>query len=151
MRRIRIRYLAFKFLIPAAVIGNALGLFVIGLRFLITPRSAALFFGLSDDASTYTFHQVIGLRDIWLASIILACLILRDWRMVCVCFGSGVFVCLGDSAIVWSLGGDSFAMWFHAITAVWFGLVSILSWRAFRRSRASAFSPRGRSAVKSHD
>ena len=61
-------------------VGAGLLLTVIGIRFLIVPRTAALNFGLAKDSVGQALHHMVGLRDIWLGGLALVLVWLREWR-----------------------------------------------------------------------
>lgn len=52
---------------------------VIGVRFMIVPRTAANNFGLAKEIVGYELHHMVGLRDLWLGA----------WRLCWQCSENG--------------------------------------------------------------
>ncbi len=109
--------------------GVALG--VIGVRFLIVPQHAANFFGLTNPPGRFDLHLMVALRDLWLAGMLVALAVMREWRPLAICLGLGAAVCLGDAAIVAGSSGRTSAVAFHLASGVYCG---VLCWAAWRRA-----------------
>jgi len=122
--------------IQALSVLTGLVLLVIGVRFLLVPSQAARFFGTAPPApgTSRALYYVIGLRDIWLALIVIGLAWVRDWRGLALWLGLGAAVCFGDAAIVTHATGKVQAIAFHAICGVFCGALSLASWRQHRRN-----------------
>ena len=101
-----------RHLVWIAVAAGAL-LTLIGIRFLIVPRTAANNFGLAKDALGLSLHHMVGLRDVWLGGLAIVLAILREWRALMWWFALAVPVCLADAAIAGASSGKLFAVAFH--------------------------------------
>lgn len=86
---------------------------IIGIRFLIVPRTAANTFGLAKEIAGYELHHIIGLRDLWLAVLAIALALLHQWRALMWWFGLGALVCLADATIVATSSGKPLNVAFH--------------------------------------
>lgn len=113
--------------ILAALIGAVL--FLIGIRFLLVPHQAARFFGIAPGAGSVELHYVIGVRDIWLAAIVLVLAALSDWRGLAIWLGLGVFVCSADAAIAAHSSGKAMAVAFHLASGLFCGALAVACWR----------------------
>ena len=109
-------------------------LLVIGIRFLVVPHQAARFFGISAPPGPFDLHQVIALRDIWLAMLIIGLAGFREWRALGLCLGLGAVVCLGDAVIVFWSSGRGSAMAFHLASGVYCGILAWVAWKAAART-----------------
>lgn len=105
-------------------------LLIIGMRFLLVPHQAARFFGLAPGTGSADPHYVIGVRDIWLAAIIIILAALSDWRGLAIWLGLGVFVCIADAAIAAHASGKALAVAFHLMSGVYCGALALACWRA---------------------
>lgn len=112
-------------------IGAGLLLTVIGIRFMVVPRSAANTFGLAKDIAGYELHHVIGLRDIWLGLLAVALAALREWRALALWFGLGALVCFSDAVIVMGSSGKLAAVAFHIGSGVFCAWMGLVLWRRF--------------------
>lgn len=112
-------------------IGAGILLTVIGIRFMIVPRSAANTFGLAKEIAGYELHQIIGLRDVWLGLLAVAFAMLRQWRALALWFGLGAFVCFADATIAAGSSGKIAAIAFHAGSGVVCAWLAIVLWRRF--------------------
>ena len=111
-----------------------LALLVIGVRFITVPQSAARFFGIGAQPTSFDLHYVIALRDLWLALLLIALAALRDWRGLALWLALGAFVCVGDSWIAATSSGRPVSVAFHlASGAFWAGLAAAC-WKEARRS-----------------
>lgn len=108
-------------------LGVAAGLLltVIGIRFLLVPRSAASTFGLAKEIAGFELHYMIGLRDIWLGLLAVALAVLREWRALMLWFALATLVCLGDSVIAASSSGKVANVAFHLVSGV---LCAVIAW-----------------------
>lgn len=108
---------------------------LIGVRFLITPDSAAKTFGLTPQMTGHQLHHIIGLRDLWLAALAVALAVLSEWRALALWLFLGVLVCWGDAVIVATSGGKPLAIAFHAASGVYCLAVGVAVWRLFEARR----------------
>jgi len=118
---------------------TGLVLLVIGIRFLLVPQKAARFFGIAPaagDAST-ALSYVIGLRDIWLALLVLVLSAVEDWRGLALWLGLGASVCLGDAAIAASSSGRPLSVGFHLASGIYCGILALTCWRQHRAQAAA--------------
>ncbi len=120
--------------ILAALTG--LVLLVIGIRFLLVPHQAARFFGIAPGAASADLHYVIGVRDIWLAAIIVILAALSDWRGLAIWLGLGVSVCVADAAIAAHSSGKAAAVAFHLASGLFCGALGLACWRAYLADRS---------------
>jgi hypothetical protein len=117
----------------AALIGAVL--LIIGVRFLLVPHQAARFFGIAPGAGSADLHYVIGIRDIWLAAIIIVLAALSDWRGLTIWLGLGVLVCVADAAIAAHSSGKATAVAFHLASGIFCGALGLACWRAHVANR----------------
>ncbi|MFM9850495.1 MAG: DUF4267 domain-containing protein [Hyphomicrobiaceae bacterium] len=112
-------------------------LLVIGIRFLLAPHQASRFFGIAAGATgTADLHYVIGVRDIWLAAIVVVLSALSDWRGLAIWLGLGVFVCAADAAIAAHSSGKAMAVAFHLASGLFCGALAVACWRISITERA---------------
>jgi hypothetical protein len=113
---------------------TGLVLLVIGIRFLLVPQQAARFFGIAPDVAGAgsALSYVIGLRDIWLALLVIFLAAAADWRGLALWLGLGVAVCLGDAAIAAHSSGRALSIAFHLASGVYCGALALLCWRQHR-------------------
>jgi hypothetical protein len=109
-------------------------LLAIGVRFLLVPHQAARFFGITpaEAAAAGALHYVIGLRDIWLAVIVMVLSAVGDWRGLALWLGLGVCVCLGDAAIAAVSSGRAMSVGFHLASGLYCGALGLACWRQHR-------------------
>lgn len=86
---------------------------IIGIRFLIVPRTAAHNFGLAKDLTGYELHYLVGLRDIWLGTLAIAFALLREWRALMLWFATAAVVCFADAGLAASSSGKWVPTAFH--------------------------------------
>ena len=110
-------------------------LLIIGLRFVLVPHQAARFFGVAPGAGAADLHTVIGLRDIWLAAIVIILAALSDWRGLAIWLGLGVFVCVADAVLAAHSSGKAFAVAFHLASGVFCAVLAVACWRIFVAER----------------
>lgn len=110
-------------------------LLIIGIRFLLVPHQAARFFGIAPGTASADLHYVIGVRDIWLAAIVIVLAKLSDWRGLAIWFGLGVFVCIADAAIAAHASGKAHAVTFHLVSGVFCAALAVACWRIFVAER----------------
>ena len=110
---------------------TGLVLLVIGIRFLLVPQKAAQFFGIAPAAAdaAIALSYVIGLRDIWLALLVLVLSAVEDWRGLALWLGLGAAVCLGDAAIAASSSGRPLSVGFHLASGLYCGVLALTCWR----------------------
>ena len=94
------------------VVGGVL-LTVIGIRFFITPESAARTFGVPGRPEGYEFYTIIGLRNVWLGLLAVAFAAMREWRALALWFALGAIVCFADGSIAASSTGRVPQVAFH--------------------------------------
>jgi hypothetical protein len=117
-------------------IAAGLTLFVIGVRFLAVPQSAARFFGIGGQQLSFDMHYVIALRDLWLALLLVVLALSRDWRGLALWFGLGALVCVGDSWIAATSSGRTLSVAFHLASGVFCALLAAACWKEARRPAA---------------
>jgi hypothetical protein len=105
---------------------------VIGIRFLLWPESAAKVFGIEPRPQGLQLHHIVGLRDLWLGLLALAFLYYQEWRALGLWFGLGVFVCIGDAAIVWMSHGKAAAVAFHVGSGIFCAVMARLLLRSIK-------------------
>ena len=113
-------------------IAAGLALLAIGTRFLLVPHQAARFFGLVATSGPIDLHRVIGVRDLWLALLLVGLAGLREWRALALCLALGTLVCFADAAIVLSAGGPVAAVAFHVTSGVYMAANAWAAWRECR-------------------
>jgi len=121
--RIRRRWL------QGLAIATGLVLGLIGLRFGLVPRSAARFFGLDTPAAPAHVHYVVAVRDLWLALLVIALAVLREWRALALWLGLAALACLADAAIVLQATGWMRAILFHVVSGLICLGLAIACWR----------------------
>ncbi len=114
---IRLKKYKHRHLIWLSVAAGVL-LAVIGVRFMIVPRTAANNFGLAKQIEGYELHYMVGLRDIWLGGLAVVLGVLREWRALMVWFALGALVCFADAAIAAYSSGKAAAVGFHILSGV---------------------------------
>ena len=122
-----------------AALATGIVLCLIGVRFLVDPRSAAFFFGIDKQNPGFAPHAAIGLRDLWLGLLLIVFAFLRDWRAIALWLGFATLVCFSDAVIALGSSGRAWAVAFHAISGVF---CAVLAWVAW--SRAGLQQPGGR-------
>ena len=100
-------------ILAICLIGGAL-LTVIGIRYLLVPKSAAFTFGLAEPPVGFELHYLVGLRNVWLGLLAIGFAALRQWRALALWFGLGTLVCFADAAIAASSSGELPQVAFHA-------------------------------------
>lgn len=106
-----------KWIIFISLVGGAL-LTIIGIRYLLVPKSAAFTFGVSEPPAGHELHYIIGLRNVWLGLLAIGFAILREWRALTLWFGLGTVVCFADAAIAASSSGRLPQVAFHISAGV---------------------------------
>lgn len=86
---------------------------VIGVRYLLTPESAARTFGIPARPAGYELYYIIGLRNVWLGLLAVAFAALREWRALALWFALGAIVCFADGSIAASSTGRLPQVAFH--------------------------------------
>ena len=82
----------------------------------------------------YALHAAIALRDLWLAAIMIALVLCKEWRPLALVFGLGTFVCLGDAVIAARSSGTFASVLFHLFAG---GLCAGLAGMLCRLSKRS--------------
>lgn len=111
---------------------------LIGVRFMLVPRTAANNFGLAKDATGFELHYVVALRDVWLGLLAVAFAALREWRALALWLALGALVCFADAVVVANATGKPLAIAFHAGSGVFCALLALAVARRWRRDRAMA-------------
>ncbi len=99
-------------ILAVSFIGGVL-LAVIGVRYLLVPKSAAVTFGVIQPPAGYELHYIIGLRNVWLGLLAIGLAALRQWRGLALWFGIGTVVCFADAAIAGTSSGGLPQVAFH--------------------------------------
>ena len=109
-------------------------LLVIGIRFLLVPHQASRFFGIATAAppGSADLHYVIGVRDIWLAAIVIILSALEDWCSLAIWMGLGVLVCAGDAVIAAQSSAKVLPVAFHLGSGFFCGALAAACWRQHR-------------------
>ena len=110
-------------------IATGLALGFIGLRFGFVPRSAARFFGLDTPASPAHLHQVVAVRDLWLAALVIALAGLREWRALALWLGLPSMACFADALIVTDATGWMRSVLFHVASGLFCLGLAVGCWR----------------------
>ena len=118
----------------------ALVLAVIGVRFLAWPESAAYTFGIGDTGGVgdngahpnFGLHYIVGLRDIWLAGLIMFAAWTKSMELLCVWFVLGAAVCFSDAVIVIHLSGPWQAVLFHVLSGTFCAGVALATYAEMR-------------------
>lgn len=119
-------------LVILAVLAGAL-LFLIGIRFLVVPDSAARTFGLARQLKGGELHAIIGLRDLWLGALAVLLALLGEWRALALWLLLGAAVCLADAVIAGTSSGHPLAIAFHAGSGVFCLALGWTLWKLGRR------------------
>lgn len=114
----------------AAAVGVTLTL--IGIRFLFWPSAAGRTFGLSVQDLNPAAYAVIGLRDIWLGTMVAAFAWYRLWFAIAIWFAFATLVCFADAGIVAATTARPLPLAFHLASGV---LCAGLAVAAFSRHR----------------
>lgn len=128
----------YRHLVWLGMLAGAL-LLVIGIRFMIVPRTAANNFGLLKDALGYDLHRLVGLRDIWLGALAIALAWLKEWRALALWFGLGAGVCFADAWIAAHAAGKTANTGFHVGSGIFCAAMAAALWR--RRWSAARGGP----------
>jgi uncharacterized protein DUF4267 len=121
-----------RWIIAISLVVGAL-LAVIGIRYLLVPKSAAFTFGVADEVVGHELHYIIGLRNVWLGLLAIVFAILREWRALTLWFGFGSAVCFADAAIAATSSGRLPQVAFHIGAGVIFVALAVFIPRVTRR------------------
>jgi hypothetical protein len=111
-----------------AIVAGAL-LFLIGVRFLLVPESAARTFGLARGAGLGELAAIVGLRDLWLGALAVLLAVLCEWRALSLWLLLGAGVCLADAAIAGGSSGKALAIAFHIGSGIFCLALGLAFWR----------------------
>src|SRR5262245_50781198 len=125
----RLRARGKRALLALGLLGGLL-LTVIGIRYLVVPRSAAHSFGVPAHPAGFELHYIIGLRNLWLGSLAAALALLREWRALALWFAGAVAVCLSDALIAATSTGAIPQVAFHLACGLASSALAVLCWRA---------------------
>lgn len=117
-------------LVKTLAVLTGLALLAIGIRFLVDPSRAAQFFGIGRPGGAFDLHYVVGLRDLWLAGLLIGLALMAQWRALSLALALGALVCFGDSAIAAASSGRGVSIVFHAASGVF---CAGLAWACWRR------------------
>ena len=101
-----------RLILALCLVGGVL-LTVIGIRFFVTPESAARTFGVPGRPEGYELYTIIGLRNVWLGLLAVAFAAMREWRALALWFALGAIVCFADGSIAASSTGRVPQVAFH--------------------------------------
>lgn len=121
-------------LVVALGLVGGLLLTVIGIRFFLTPESAARTFGVPGRPEGYELYYVIGLRNVWLGLLAVAFAALREWRALALWFALGAVVCFADGSIAASSTGLLPQVAFHIACGLACIGLAAGCWRLGRRA-----------------
>jgi Domain of unknown function (DUF4267) len=105
---------------------------VIGFRFLAAPEHASRFFGVGARPQGYELYYAIGLRDLWVAGLVIAFAWTRQWTALMLWFAFAALVCFGDAALVVTHGGRPSAMTFHTVSGLLCTFIAVATYRLKR-------------------
>lgn len=105
---------------------------VIGVRFLVDPLEAQRTFGLGKGEAGVALHSAVGLRDLWLALLVIAFAWLKNWQALALWFTFGAAVCLGDALIVAGEGARWPYITFHVASGIVCAVLAAVALRAAR-------------------
>ncbi|HEU0062325.1 MAG TPA: DUF4267 domain-containing protein [Hyphomicrobiaceae bacterium] len=116
------------FLVAAGfVVGTLLG--VIGLRYFLVPQSAARSFGVAGRPAGHELYYIIGLRNLWLATLAIGLAALRQWHGLALWFAAGTVVCFADALIAANATGKVPQVAFHLVCGLGCALLATIAWR----------------------
>jgi hypothetical protein len=118
-------------LVVAVVAGTVLG--VIGVRYLSVPESAARTFGVPGRPAGHELYYIIGLRNLWLAALVIGLAALRQWHGLALWFATGTLVCFADALIAANATGKLPQVAFHLGCGLACALLATMVWRRARR------------------
>ena len=110
---------------------------VIGVRFMLVPRTAANNFGLGKELAGFELHHMVGLRDIWLGLLAVALAALKEWRALALWFAFGALVCFADAVIAGTSSGKPLAIAFHVGSGVFCAAMALALRGRVGRDRAA--------------
>src|SRR5688572_14804039 len=122
-----------RLLVALCVIGGVL-LAVIGIRYLLTPESAARTFGVPGRPEGHELYYIIGLRNVWLGLLAVALAALCEWRALSLWFALGAVVCFADASIAGSSTGRVPQVAFHAGCGLACIALAAGCWRLWKRT-----------------
>lgn len=123
-------------IVRVAALAAGVLLAVIGVRFLFWPLEAQKTFGLGKGDVGTDLHSIIGLRDLWLAGLVLALAWGREQRALFWWFAFAAAVCFADAAIVAAALGRLEYIAFHVGSGVACAAAAGLLWRRGNGSRS---------------
>ncbi len=121
-------------LVAAAVLAGTL-LGVIGLRYLLIPKSAARTFGVPGRPAGHELYYVIGLRNLWLAALAIGLAALRQWHGLALWFATATLVCFADALIAANSTAKVPQVAFHLVCGLGCALLATLVWRRASKGR----------------
>jgi hypothetical protein len=106
-----------RLILVICVVGGTL-LTVIGIRYLVSPESAARTFGVASPPAGHELHYIIGLRNVWLGLLAIGFTALAQWRALALWFGLGTVVCFADAGIAATSSGKLPQVAFHVACGI---------------------------------
>ena len=112
----------------------AVGIIILGIRFMLAPISGAEGFGipLAATKEAMAYGQIKGIRDIFSGMVVLAFLIQRQPRATAFVFGAAVIIPVSDCFTVLAVNGthDVTHLLIHSLTSVYMIITTILLFKA---------------------
>ena len=121
-----------RWVLAVCLLAGAL-LTLIGIRYLLIPRAAAITFGVPGRPAGYELHYIIGLRNVWLGLLAIGFALLRQWLALTLWFGMGTLVCLADAVIVGVSTGKPAQLAFHIGSGIVCLIMTLVIVRIARR------------------
>ena len=112
----------------------AVGIILLGLRFMLAPAAGAYGFGIPLPATggAIAYGYIKGIRDVYSGVVVLIFLLLRKPRATAIAFGAAIIIPVSDFFTVLSVNGakDVQHLLIHGITAVYMIVTSIFLFKA---------------------
>jgi hypothetical protein len=112
----------------------AVGIILLGLRFILTPNAGAEGFGipLPYTSEAIAYGWIKGIRDIFSGIVVLIFLFLRKPSATAIAFGAAIIIPVSDFFTILSINGvkDVSHLLIHGATAVYMILTTILLFKA---------------------
>ena len=112
----------------------AVGIILLGLRFMLVPNAGADGFGIPPlhTRETIAYGWIKGIRDIYAGIVVVIFLVLRQPRTTAFAFGAAIIIPVSDCLTVLSVNGakDVTHLLIHGITAVYMIITTIFLFKA---------------------